>query len=229
MQQETPQTRGGYDSEDESCSHEQEVKTEMKAKGPMNPPSQGCDGKEAQGSPITGQQSGQPQMPGPGQQSGHYGQPHPQGQPFPPYMQGPGQQPHMMNPGQPHMQAPPHPQGFYAQPGPFPGFQQPFMGGPQTFPGPEHECGGSFRGGPGHPKHDQHQYGQLAGLIGEFANGNPDLARVAAYVDGMGTQFWKGALIGAAATLLFTNDQVKSKSGEVLGSFTRTAKAGEDA
>jgi len=128
----------------------------------------------------------------------------------------------MQQPGQPYLHA--FPQGEYGHPGPhhaYSGYQHPFQSGGPPFPNAFPGFGDTRSGRPGHPKHDQHQYGQIAGLINEFANGNPNLSRVAAYMDGLGNQFWKGALIGAATTLLFTNDQVKTKLSGILRSLMR--------
>jgi hypothetical protein len=131
-------------------------------------------------------------------------------------------QPRMQHPGHPHVQAfssgGQAPPGYHQAP---PGYHQPFQPGVPPFSNPFHGFSHTMHGRSGHPKHDQHQYGQIAGLISEFANGNPDLTRVAAYMDGLGNPFWKGALIGAAATLLFTNDQVKTKLFSILGSIVQ--------
>jgi hypothetical protein len=244
QQQESVAVKGPVVQTEMGCGCEsQQSSPEQGQQGPASP-QQGNQGGQAhpQGSPNPPnmQADGQPHMqdPGQGQQGAsfhqpgnQYGQAPPHGTPFPPHMQT-GGQPHMQNSGQPFMQAPPHSQGscghssqaFFG-----PGVQHPFS--PGAMPFMQHSSGGfqgNATGGPGHVKHDQHQYGQLAGLIGEFANGNPDMTRVVAYMDGLGTQFWKGAMIGAAATLIATNDQIKAKLSNALGSFLQTETKTEE-
>ena len=61
-----------------------------------------------------------------------------------------------------------------------------------------------------HPKFDEHKYGQFMGIMSDLANGNPDVSKMMNFLEGLDTQFWKGALIGVTATLLLTNETVKS-------------------
>ena len=101
------------------------------------------------------------------------------------------------------------------------GWQQtPQAQGPEQVP---HDAAHGPAGGPGHLKHDAHKYGQLMQLVNDLANGNADPSRMMDVLGGLDTRFWKGALVGVAATLLLTNDAVKgtianSLSG-ILGIF----------
>lgn len=63
---------------------------------------------------------------------------------------------------------------------------------------------------PAHLKHDEHKYGQLMGIVNDLANGNPDVSKMMGLLQSCDTQFWKGTLIGVAATLLLTNETVKN-------------------
>ena len=82
-----------------------------------------------------------------------------------------------------------------------------------------HTCGGT---GPGHVKHDQNQYGQLMGIVSDFANGTPDISKVAGFLESCDTQFWKGTVVGVAVTLLLTSDTVKSAVFGTLGGVMDT-------
>lgn len=117
--------------------------------------------------------------------------------------------------------------GYYGAP--------PYAGGPmhQTPPGmqpPEpggmsesHACAGDH--GPGHPKHDAHQYGQLMNLVGDLANGKASPSQVMDCLSRMDGQFWKGAIVGIGATLLLTNSTVKNALmgtlGGIFGAFAK--------
>lgn len=57
-------------------------------------------------------------------------------------------------------------------------------------------------------------------LVNDLANGNANPSRLMACLESLDGQFWKGALVGAAATLLFTNETVKSAlAGALSGVF----------
>jgi hypothetical protein len=90
-------------------------------------------------------------------------------------------------------------------------------------PGPHqsHASAQGFPGGPGadHFKHDEHRYGQLFGIIQDFANGQPDVSRVMNWVEGCDTQFWKGALVGAVAAVLIVNPTVKKTIVDTMSGF----------
>lgn len=72
--------------------------------------------------------------------------------------------------------------------------------------------------GPGHPKHDAHRYGQWVDVVNGIASGRPDVDKIMGLMEGYDGQFWKGLLMGAAATLLFTNDTVKGALAGAVGS-----------
>jgi len=72
--------------------------------------------------------------------------------------------------------------------------------------------------GAGHPKHDQHQYGQIIDIINDVANGTPDVSKMVGFLEDCDTQFWKGAVIGAVVTLLFTSNTVKNAVFGTIGS-----------
>jgi len=79
--------------------------------------------------------------------------------------------------------------------------------------------------GPGHPKHDAWRYGQWVDVVNGIAGGRPDVDKIMGLMEGYDGQFWKGLLVGAAATLLLTNDTVKSAlagaAGSVWGFFQK--------
>ncbi len=183
---------------------------------PYGQPSAGCGTHPGQPFPGPGAPYGQP-FPGPGA--------HP-GQAFP----GPG-----MQPGQPHsscggQQGPPSP-GYWGQPlqgGGMPGSHPAHGRGcreyGQPLPGNNiGQCGCGGHGGyPGpagsvQPKHLENQHGQLFGLVNDMVNGDADPSRLASFLESLDTQFWKGATVGAVATLLLTSDTVK---GMVAGGLS---------
>lgn len=150
-----------------------------------------------QGAPMSGQPGavGQPGYPG----QPYSGQPGYAGQPGPTpgqmYGQTPGQMYGQM-PGEMYSQMPG--QGFD------PGYGQ------QPHPGsqPGSQPGNAPAGMDG--KGMENRYGELYGLINEAANGNPDVNSFVRFFQSTSSDFWKGALVGTALTLLLTNDSVKS-------------------
>lgn len=69
---------------------------------------------------------------------------------------------------------------------------------------------------------DSHKYGEILGMVNDAVNGEPDLPKMLNFLESNSTDFWKGALIGAGAALLLTNDTVK---GAVAGSVTSMMNA----
>ncbi|MCK5323938.1 MAG: hypothetical protein KAJ45_07310, partial [Desulfobulbaceae bacterium] len=68
--------------------------------------------------------------------------------------------------------------------------------------GHDHETGSH------HPKHDAHKYGQLIQMAEKFVNGEADIDDIINGLSGLDSQvsqFWRGILIGAGATLLFSS------------------------
>jgi hypothetical protein len=90
------------------------------------------------------------------------------------------------------------------QPGAQPGTQT--GGRPAYVPHAHHDCSGAKQTGQDAGK----QYGELYGLIREAADGQPDISRFLNFFQSTSSDFWKGALVGTALTLLLTNDSVKS-------------------
>lgn len=66
------------------------------------------------------------------------------------------------------------------------------------------------------PKHDAHTYGQIFGMVNDVASGNADPATLLAFLGKMDTQFWKGALVGAALALLLPSEGVKTAMGGMM-------------
>lgn len=82
-------------------------------------------------------------------------------------------------------------------------------------PGCGHHAGyGGHAGGHG----AGNPYGALYGLIREAADGNPDMSRFMNFFHYASNDFWKGALVGTALTLLLTNDNVKNVMARSLAS-----------
>ncbi len=148
-----------------------------------------------QGAPMAAQPgfAGQPGYTG---QPGFAGQPGYAGQPGP--VPGPATgQMYGQTPGQVFAQMPG--QGFA------PGYGQ------QPHPGsqPGYQPSGMDSKGMDSKGMENH-YGELYGLINEAANGNADVNSFVRFFQSTSSDFWKGALVGTALTLLLTNDAVKS-------------------
>ncbi len=82
-----------------------------------------------------------------------------------------------------------------------------------------------------HPKFEEHKYGQMIDMVGKFLNGEANVGEV---VNGLFSlnfqddQFWKGALVGAAAALLLTSETVQSSLTKTVGSIFATAQSGAE-
>jgi hypothetical protein len=83
-------------------------------------------------------------------------------------------------------------------------------------------CSGHSGAGAPHVEHDEHQYGQLMGIVNDIANGNADPSRIMAFLQNLDAQFWKGALVGVAATFLLTSDTVKNTIAGALSGVAGT-------
>lgn len=113
---------------------------------------------------------------------------------------------------------------------------QPWDGGhPASGPqGPTGPPTGPYMGQPGpgqgigymgadahHIYHDENRFGQMADMVGRFLKGE---ATTADMVNGLFSlnfrddQFWKGALLGAVAILVFNSDAVHQGLGKLFGS-----------
>jgi hypothetical protein len=175
---------------------------------------QGAQGQDAYGDP----------MPGAGQGAG-----------FPVYNQQSGQY------AQDVRQSGPAPGGFYQfQPGVgfiqvqgAPGQGQFMSGQGQFMPGQgasDPSMGAAYGQGAGQgasagipgtppgaePKFDQHRMGEVYGMVNDVMNGEAEPAKLLGFLSSAGGDFWKGALVGAAAVFLLNNDAVK---GAVAGAF----------
>jgi hypothetical protein len=79
------------------------------------------------------------------------------------------------------------------------------------------------------PKFEEHKYGQMIDMVGKFLNGEANVGEV---VNGLFSlnfqddQFWKGAVIGAVAALLLTNETVQSGLTKTVGTIFATAQSG---
>ncbi len=201
--------------------------------------SEDCGGETSSGSQgQMNQQPGSQEQPMQGQPLYVYG-----GVPYQPdMMAGSGQPVYGMAP-QPGMyqpyQAMPA-QGAYQPASPMQGYPQPDMMAAQglyqaaaPMQGQGGEMGGAaeFSNAPSHaeePKHDEHKYGQMMGLVEDLVNGkNPDPSHIMSVLEGLDSRFWKGALVGVGATLLLTNDSVKNAIVGGLSTMFGMNKAGE--
>ncbi len=117
--------------------------------------------------------------------------------------------------------------GGYGNPhqGPFPGYRESAAYGQAPGSGPHSHASCDRDCGPGHPKHDANRYGQFANLVQDIANGDADASSVLSFLENMDPRFWKGALVGATAALLMSNETVKnSLVGLLSGLFGGAGK-----
>ena len=73
------------------------------------------------------------------------------------------------------------------------------------------------------PKLDQNKFGQMYGMIDDVMNGNVDPAKIFGFLESSGGDFWKGAIVGAAAVFLVNNDAVKGAVASMFGSSAKAA------
>ncbi len=195
--------------------------------GPQGYGAPGQGGKEDGGRACGGYDMGYAGYAG---NAGHIGQSAPQFGPQagPMYGTGPGMPPPYMN---------------HAQTGPVQG--QPYGASPQ-----EHACGcggkdaqghPGFAGHPGHgnpmygaapgydPQHMENRYGQMLSMCNDLMQGKADPAKIASFLTSGGTHFWKGAIVGAAASLLLTNNAVKSALSDSFSSIFGASKSDKSA
>ncbi len=74
--------------------------------------------------------------------------------------------------------------------------------------------------GPEHLKHDENKFGQMFGIVNDIAKGQADPSQIISMLEGFDGHFWKGAIVGVAATLLLGSDAVK---GAIAGVFSGLA------
>jgi len=68
------------------------------------------------------------------------------------------------------------------------------------------------------PKFDQNKLGKMYSTVNDVMNGDADPSSlIGLFADNSG-DFWKGALVGAAAVVLLNNDAVKGALAGVAGS-----------
>jgi hypothetical protein len=68
------------------------------------------------------------------------------------------------------------------------------------------------------PKFDQNRLGEVYGMVNDVMNGEAEPAKLLGFLSSAGGDFWKGALVGAAAVFLLNNDAVKGAVAGVFGS-----------
>lgn len=111
-----------------------------------------------------------------------------------------------------------------AQPGPG---GDPTMGqqaaGQQPGPGAANATAQSGMYGPGtpegaEPKFDQQKLGKMYSTVNDVMNGEADPSSLIGLFAENSGDFWKGALVGAAAVVLLNNDAVKGALGGLAGS-----------
>ena len=68
------------------------------------------------------------------------------------------------------------------------------------------------------PKFDQNKLGKIYGTVSDVMNGEADPTSLIGLFAENGGDFWKGALVGAAAVVLLNNDAVKGALSGVAGS-----------
>ena len=182
-----------------------------------NPAMQGPNPGMPQGPPIASVTAGAPSQPG-----GYQAPWAPaQGvQPPPQYHYAPMQPPQMAQPqmapqmGQPQMA----PQMGYPQ------MAQPQMGSPMGQPQmPEHMSGsgcGHMGSSAQHIHHDENKFGQMTDMVGRFLKGEAtptDMVEGIFSLNFRNDQLWKGALLGAAAVLVFNSGVVQNSVGKLFG------------
>lgn len=97
--------------------------------------------------------------------------------------------------------------------------------GRPIYPPHAHHGGPEAAGGAGTGR----QYGELYGLIRDAANGQPDVSRFLNFFQASSSEFWKGAVLGTALTLLLTNDNVKNMlANSVAGVWGLVGNSAED-
>jgi hypothetical protein len=105
--------------------------------------------------------------------------------------------------------------------------------GPGMGPGGPYPGANYAGGAPGYdPCLEAQRYAQWMEAACEIANGKPNMEKIMGLMQGYDSQFWKGALVGAAAALLIGNDTVKGAVTEtfasIWGMFQGGAKDGAE-
>ena len=132
--------------------------------------------------------------------------------------------PYQAGAGYPYPYYPPYPPpGFQAQaPGMMPGYMPGQGGAPM---GGHATAGGASGAGAGPGPGPQAGMQQLFEELAQGGNGLNSLTRMLSLDD---TEFWKGALVGAAAVMLLTNDQVQDALFKSGAKAKSAVKSGAD-
>ncbi|GEM_PF-1252671 len=69
------------------------------------------------------------------------------------------------------------------------------------------------------PKFDQNKLGQMYGVMNDVMNGEADPAKIMSLFQNTDGDFWKGAIVGAAAGFLASNETVRNAVAGVFGSL----------
>lgn len=69
------------------------------------------------------------------------------------------------------------------------------------------------------PKFDQNKIGQMYGVMSDVMNGEANPAQIMSLFQDTGTDFWKGAVVGAVGALLIGNETVRNTVAGVFGSM----------
>lgn len=196
---------GGLESGTESCSCEHETETapvEGQSRmdgGPAEIPGATVGQMEAQVHP---QPQYQPQQ-APQVHFAHQ---------FPPQQMQPGQYPSQYPPaGHPGMTPS---QGYNMSP------DMSSHMSPQMNPAASGQGCGHMGADAKHVEHDENRFGQMADMVGRFIEGEAgaaDMVKGLFSLNFRDDQFWKGALAGAVASLVFNSDMVKQGVGKVFG------------
>lgn len=121
-----------------------------------------------------------------------------------------------------HGFGPGHAHGYGPYYGPL---HQPYMGGPGMPPPPPPY--GPEAADAHHAHHSHHGYGpqgpdmgQMYGMVNDVMQGKGDPGKLLGLFQAPGGEFWKGALVGAAAVLLLNSSGVKETLASVFGAMT---------
>jgi hypothetical protein len=97
--------------------------------------------------------------------------------------------------------------------------------------GPRQGVAGYMDADAQHFYHDENRFGQMADMVGRFLNGEATTADI---VNGLFSlnfrddQFWKGALLGAVAVLIFNSGAVQQGAGKLFGKGSAEAKTSSE-
>ncbi len=96
------------------------------------------------------------------------------------------------------------------------------MGATQAAAGSADATSGMFGQGmpeDSQPKFDQNKIGQMYGVVNDIMNGEPDPSKIMSLFQDTDGDFWKGAIVGAAAGFLASNETVRNAVAGAFGSM----------